>query len=176
MPRAALPAARRLAAPVLAVLAGAGLAACALDTEAEVRARLDGWLMLGETLHFDSTRDCTAGLFALSGRSHRAGLIVARSLRDGVTWVRSGRAVAFDMPGRSPTGISEALTTADLPNGLGVLSSGVSAAGCMSETVKSAYVAALNETGGLLIFDTRDNALAIVTADRTQVFFARGGV
>lgn len=162
---------------VLALLAGlAAVAGCALDKEADVRARLDGWLMLGDTLYFESNRDCTAGLFALTGRTHRSGLKVSRNLSNGITWIRQGRAVAFDMPGRSPTYISERLTTEDLPNGLGVLSSGVTTTHCMTEEVKSAYVETLNAAGGLLIFDTEDNALAIVTADRSHVFFARGGV
>ncbi len=173
---ATFPCVRRLALAALAVLAGLGLVACALDKEAEVRARLDGWLLLGDTIYFDSTRECTAGVFALKGRSHRAGLIVVRDLRSGITWIQNGRAVAFDMPARSPTDVSSALTTKDLPNGLGVLSSGVTGSNCMTQEVKSAYVETLNARGGMLIFDTEDNALAIVNADRSRVFFARGGV
>lgn len=160
-----------------ALLVGlAAVAGCALDEEEEVRARLDGWLLLGETVYFESTRDCTAGFFALAGRTHRSGLTVSRNMRDGLARVRQGRAVAFDMPGRSPSEISERLVTEDLPHGLGVLSSGVTTTRCMTEEVKSAYVEALRARGGLLIFDTEDNALAVVTADRSHVFFARGGV
>ncbi|AAV94402.1 hypothetical protein KQ247_14250 [Ruegeria pomeroyi] len=160
----------------LAVLALIGLAACALDREAEVRAQLGGWMPLGDTLYFESKLECTAGVFATPADILQTKVRTVSTLRDGLAALSREAIVAFDLEGETPDQVSQAVMSADLPKGLGILASGLSARACMDEATKSAYLSALHSPAALLIFAPDNNALVILDRDRRQVFFARGDV
>ncbi|MCE8509885.1 hypothetical protein KBY28_15650 [Ruegeria pomeroyi] len=160
----------------LAALALIGLAACALDREAEVRAQLGGWMPLGDTLYFESKLECTAGLFATQADFLQNKVRTVSTLNDGLAALSKEAIVAFDLEGETPDQVSQAVMSADLPKGLGILASGLSARACMDEGTRSAYLSALHSPAALLIFAPDNNALVILDRDRRQVFFARGDV
>lgn len=162
-----------VAAVMFAMIA---LAGCALDRETQVRALLERWFALGETDYFESTLECTAAVIDLKGVEIRETIIVVRTIEKGLKVLGDGKAIAFDVPETSPTLVSEAVATADLPKGLGILSSGVSAKNCMTDQVRDRYLNALLLPGSVLFFDPSDNALAVLDRDNAQVFFARGNV
>lgn len=159
-----------------AALALLGLAACALDREAEVRAQLGGWMPLGDTLYFESKLECTAGVFATQADFLQGKVRTVSTLHDGLAALGKEATVAFELEGMTPDQVSQAVMSADLPKGLGVLSSGLSARACMDEDTKSAYLGALKSPAALLVFAPENNALVILDRDGRQVFFARGDV
>ncbi|MBE1283008.1 MAG: hypothetical protein GJ676_06825 [Rhodobacteraceae bacterium] len=166
----------KLAGPSLATLALTGLVGCALDREAQVRALLDSWVVLGRTTYFKSTMECTAGLF--DTHSDQLSIMLQRvpTVRQGLLLMGHDLAVAFDVAGRTPTEVSEDVMEADLPKGLGVLTSGVAAKNCMDEALTVNYLEALHSERAMLIFDPTSNGLAILDRDRQRIFFARGPV
>lgn len=166
---------RSLAASAVA-LAFVGVAGCALDREADVRVRLDGWVSIGDTVHFKSAIDCTAGEFVLRQPRIKSKVAVVDTVDEGLRLLQQGWAVGFDVPGQSPSEVSETISFRNLPEGIGVLASGVSAKECMSDEMRSRYLAALTTTDAVLVFDTTDNALAVVDHGARLVFFMRGSV
>ncbi len=154
---------------------GIVLTGCAMDTEDAVRAQLGSWLSLGETLFFNSSRECSAGLFVAPSNRMRKVVQTVHSVRDGLHVMTLDSVVAFEIPGRSPTQVTEDIMTADLPTGLGFLNSGIAARNCMDEQVAAAYYEVLTTLGGVLIFDPETRGLAILDRDANRVFFARGG-
>ena len=148
--------------PAFVGLALTGLVGCAMDKEDEVRARVGDWVSLGETSYFKSTMDCTAGVFDVEGVRITSLISKARSVATGMTLLKNGEAVAFDVKGLSPNAVSEQIMSKDLPQGIGVLSSGVAGKNCMSQTVREAYLRALLNPGSVLMFDPDGNVMAVL--------------
>ncbi len=167
---------RAIPCGALAILAIAGLTGCAQDRESAVREELGQWLILGETLYFESSIECTAAVFVLRGAEIRETIPVVALITPGIRFLKEGRAVAFDVPDVSPSDISETIMSTDLPTGIGLLSSGVAAKNCMGEDTRDSYLAALTASGAVLIFDPSGNGLAVLDRAGKRVFFARGGV
>ena len=160
----------------LAALALFGLAGCAMDREADVRAQLANWVKLGATSYFKSTMECTAGVFETASDYPSASLQIVRTVRQGLMLLGHDIAVAFEIAGQTPTLVSEAVMTADLPQGLGILSSGVAAKGCMNDPLVRSYLSALHSERAILIFDPASNVLAVLDRDGQRIFYARGNV
>ncbi|MFD3190577.1 hypothetical protein ACFMPD_09920 [Sedimentitalea sp. HM32M-2] len=155
---------------------GVALTACAQDREQSVRGRLERWLVLGETAYFKSTIECTAAAFAVQGPEIRETITVVRTIRKGVRLLRQGTAVAFDVPGVDPSRVSEAIMALDLPDGLGVITAGVAAKDCMTETVAKQYAAALTDPDTVLFYDPQEKTLSIFDRSQQRVYFTRGSI
>ena len=154
-----------------------GAAACTLDAEPEVRARLAAWVQLGPTVSFNSTRDCTAGAFKTISGQLKAPVRVASSIDEGLRLMRGGAdVVAFDIRGLSPTEVSQEMMTEKLSDGLSILSAGVAARGCLDDAGQARYLAALSAPDAVLMLDPADNGLAVLDRDARMVFFSRGNV
>ena len=159
-----------------AMLALAGLVGCALDREAMVRAQLDQWVELGDTTYFESSTDCTLGMFEVETVDLSPDLQRVPSVRQGLLLLGHDLAVAFDIEGRPPTQISEDVMRADRHKALGLLSSGIAAKNCMTPKVTQSYVTALRSEQAILIFDPTNNALAVLDRLGGRIFYARSGV
>ncbi|WP_164727008.1 hypothetical protein [Shimia sediminis] len=157
-------------------LAAAGLAGCAMDSEAAVRDELGQWVAIGATLHFDSRLSCTAARFETLSPHLLVGVRVASDLRDALQDISAGHSVAFAFANQSPTAVSEMVMSADLPDGLGLLSAGVGGKDCMDDAEQARYVAALNDTRVMMIYSPRTNAVTLLDPTRNEVFFVRGDV
>jgi hypothetical protein len=162
--------------PALVGLALTGLTGCAMDKEAEVRAHAGDWVSLGETSYFNSTMHCTAGVFKVEGVRITSLITKARSVATGMTLLKSDMAVAFDIKGQSPNTVSEQIMTKDLPQGIGVLSSGIAGKNCMSKPVKDAYLRALLDRSSVLMFDPDGNVMAVLDRSNQKLYYARGTV
>lgn len=158
----------------LAVLGLLGLAGCAMDGEDEVRAQAETWAALGDTIYFESKWTCTAAVFALEETRIRSFITKVRKVDRGLRLVGEGDTVAFAIDGLTPNGVSEAVMSADLPKGISVLTSGVSARDCMEGTVPSAYLSALNDPQAILIFAPENKAMAVLDRRNKRLFYARG--
>ena len=166
----------RAAKAALVGLALIGLAGCAMDKEAEVRERLGDWVSLGDTTYFNSSMSCTAAVFEVDGLRITSLISKARSIATGMTLLEDGKAVAFDVKGLSPNGVSEQIMTQNLSRGLGVLSSGVAGKDCMTDDIKQAYLRSLLDPNSVLMFDPNGNVMAVLDRAKKQLFFSRGTV
>lgn len=170
-----------LAQPIsTSMLAGAvalaTLAGCAMDKEQAVRAQVDAWVDIGETLHFNSQMGCTAAVFQLASTEVKSAAPHAVTIRDGMTLLAQIGAVSFQTPDLSPSDISAQINSMETSIGNGVLVAGLGARDCLTGDWKAAYLDALLAKGGILIFKRDGNALAIVDRRTQRVYFGRGDV
>ena len=81
---------------VLAVM----LTACVREDETAMRERMDQWFSLGETLHFEASQDCAAGLFRLVDNSIGSAMPVVGSVEE-MFWTLPRRGVAARLSARA---------------------------------------------------------------------------
>lgn len=149
------------------------LAACAQDSEDAMRAKIGAWLSLGETVHFESSMDCTAAVFKANGPLTRS-VVQSSGVLAGIELLNSGQPVAFILSGQSPHVVSERITSASLPDGVAILSSGVTGAKCLSDDLKQTYANTLVNPRARFIFDKDGRTLALFDADAHLLFVLRG--
>ncbi|EBA16526.1 lipoprotein, putative [Roseobacter sp. SK209-2-6] len=150
------------------------LAACTLDQEDELRAQLDPWVTLGDTFYFSSSSTCTAAIFHAQSARVSSLLEPARSVNTGLQMVAEKRPVVFKVGGKSPNAVVEDIMSKDLPNGLGVLNSGLAGVNCMTDREKSIYYRAIMNPKAQLAFLPKENAVMVVDPGAMAVIFVRG--
>ncbi|MGH1356865.1 MAG: hypothetical protein ACRBBS_17575 [Thalassovita sp.] len=162
------------------VLAGAialaTLAGCAIDKEQDVRAQVDAWIDIGDTMHFTSQMGCTAGVFRLSSIEVKSPAPHAVTIREGLSLLKQVGVASFQTPDLSPSDISAQINSVDMGVGTGILTSGLGGRECLEGDWRAAYTAALETKGGILIFKRDGNALVVVDRKTQRVYFARGDV
>ena len=155
-------------------LALAGLAGCAKDDEAKLRAEIADWVTPGATLYFQSRQSCTAARFETRSPRPLPKVARAETLEQGLRHIAAERVVGFLLDGISPTRISEAVISANLPGGIGLLSAGVGGKGCMDEAEQARYVAALNDPAVTMVYAPKSNILMLLDSGAQEVFVLRG--
>ncbi|UWQ77867.1 hypothetical protein K3725_11095 [Leisingera sp. S132] len=154
----------------LAVLSG-----CALDKEEALRAQLSAWVELGETFFFQSSMSCTAAVFHTAENPRITSLVDrARSLNTGMKMLETGKPVMFAVAGKSPNTVTEEIMSRDLPQGLGVLNSGLAGVGCMTDLVKSVYYQAIRNPGSSLVFVPETGAMVVLDKQAMALIYVRG--
>ena len=149
-----------------------------LDREEEVRAELSGLVYLAQTRRFTSKPTCTAAIFDLASSSVRSQSVrIVSDVRSGLRLVKSGRVVAFDVPGANPNTVSEQLMSISLEEGMGLLSSFIGPSmACMDDQFQlDAYYALMSEQS-LTIYDPANNAIMLLHRSARLLFFMRGNV
>lgn len=164
-----------VALAALAVLPGC----FALDEEPALRDEVAQWVFLAQTRGFTSRRTCTAASFDVISDQLRVtgGPVRVTSVREGVQALKAGRAVAFDLPGRSPAEISEEVSSLDLPQGLGLISSVVGPSrSCIAKVFATDLHRVLMSPDTLMVYDPGGNAVLFLYRPMPVVFFLRGNV
>lgn len=158
----------------LAALAALGLGGCSLDQEEEVRLQIQDWVKLGETKYFFSRVNCTAALFDVKATRITSMVKKVRDIEAGMRAITENKPVAFEVGGMSPTQVTEAIMTLDLPQGLGVLASGTGGKDCMAVEMEEAYYNTLHDPTSVLIFHPEARFMVIFDRRNMRLFFSRG--
>lgn len=158
---------------------GAGLAClmvagCAKQNEEDVRTRVSSWMNLGETLYFHSQPGCSAAVFDLKSTRISSKVTRARTLQTGVKMLGRDGPVFFDIKGETPHSVSEAMMNANLHRGIGMISSGIAAKNCMTETLQTYYLRALLDENADLVYDPQEKAMIVLDGENRWLFYARG--
>lgn len=154
------------------------VAGCARDSEATVRARLDGWFFLGSTLYFNSEQRCTAAVFALEQGEVREALPVQRLPEDARTAFRIAGRTALRVADHSPSDLIEALLmTGDGALGKQALAAGSQGVACTKGVEAEPYFrAALTQKGAALVYDAELGGLIVLDPEQGRLFFVAGDV
>ncbi|MBY6135153.1 hypothetical protein AB9K35_14210 [Leisingera sp. XS_AS12] len=151
------------------------LSACALDKEEALRSQLSAWVELGETFFFESSMSCTAAVFHTSESPRLTSQLArARSLNTGMQMLEAGTPVVFAISGKSPNAVTEDIMSRDLPQGLGVLNSGLAGVSCMSDLVKSIYYQAIRNPTSNLLFVPDSGAMVVLDKQAMALIYVRG--
>lgn len=155
------------------------LAACfPLDKEEALREELRNFVWLAQTRRFESQSTCTAAIFDLASTGVRSARVrVVSDVRAGIELVKQGRAVAFDIPGKTPNMVSEEMMSINLYEGMGLVSSFIGPSlACMDDQFQvDAYYALMTEDT-MAIYDPGMNALMLLHRPKQLLFFMRGNV
>lgn len=164
----------------LALSACLMLVSCAsLDEEDSLRAELKKWLFLAQTKHFTSKQTCTIGVFELASSELRSTAPrKVTTFREALHYIRKDRAVTFDMPGVTPSEISEGVMSLDLSHGLGLVSAGVGPyLDCLEEgPIMNGFYAVLTSPEAVTIYSPAGNFLLMVYPPEAVALFMRGNV
>ncbi|MEX0303695.1 MAG: hypothetical protein AB3N24_14850 [Leisingera sp.] len=151
------------------------LSGCALDKEDALRAQLSAWVELGETYFFQSSSSCTAAVFHTAESPRITSLLDrARSIETGMKMLDQGKPVVFAVSGKSPNAVTEAIMSRNLPQGLGVLNSGLAGVSCMSDLVKSIYYQAIRNPTSNLVFVPEGHAMLVLDKQAMALIYVRG--
>ncbi len=164
-------AALRLGALCAAMLA---LAACDWTDEAGLRARLAGWVPLGETLSFRASRGCAAGMFGLVGTRIASRMPVAGTVREAAVVLKSRGEVAIDAPRLSPDAALTALIAEDRSAGMRMRLAAFEGRGCMDEATEAAFGLALRDPAAVVLMDASKGVLALLNGRDGVLIVAMG--
>lgn len=163
---------RRVASSLALLLV---LTACQRHSEAEARALLAGWVDLGETLFFESRRQCTAGVFRLRSADVKSRVPLFDSAEAVIATGRQERPFALAEADRTADQMFIDLMNADRPTGVAIQSASVEARPCMSAKARNSFYAALNAEHSVVIFSRPDMAYAVLDPMRGTVILTSGG-
>lgn len=151
------------------------LSGCALDKEDALRSQLAAWVELGETYFFQSSMSCTAAVFHTAESPRLTSQLErARSLNTGMQMLEAGKPVVFAISGKSPNAVTEDIMSRDLPQGLGVLNSGLAGLSCMSDMVKAIYYQAIRNPSSNLLFVPEGGAMVVLDKQAMALIYVRG--
>lgn len=159
---------------LVALLGCVALAGCKRTDEAAMRAQLDPWFALGETLGFHATRGCAAGAFALVDERIAAKLRVATSVPEALIALRARGAVALDDTRQSPDQALLQIVDMDRPLGMAMRIAALEGLACMEPGLEDAFGRALSNPRAVLVLDTTNKAVILMDADDRLLIVSMG--
>lgn len=158
----------------LAGLALATLGACGPEDEAELRARLETWFSLGDTLAYEARGACSAGVFALVDIQVASDMPVADSLPEMlVNLARTGRS-AWKAADTAPDAMMVDAANRARPIGMAMRRAGLEARPCMDGRMERAFRRVLTSPEAMLVFDQERGELMILDPDSGLLVVTRG--
>ncbi|NNE82165.1 MAG: hypothetical protein HKN18_17985 [Silicimonas sp.] len=165
--------------PIMCFVICAGiLAACSRDSDDGLRARLDQWFFLGETVYFKSQMRCTAAMYDLTIPTPRPSLPVQSTPNQAKNAFDGGEVSALQMPGYSPNDLTDAM----LLEGRGTmgkesLAAGAQAVPCFEGSpARTRLRDALTRPGATMVYDRGTDALIILDPEARLLFYVAGDV
>lgn len=149
----------RLGALCAGVLA---VAACNRAEEADLRAKLAGWVPLGETLSFSASRSCAAGMFDLVGTRIASRMRRAETVREAAMILKTQDEAAIDAPGQSPDAALTALIGQNRSAGMRMRMAALEGRTCMEEATEAAFSSALTDPAAVVLMDVSEGILALL--------------
>lgn len=154
------------------------LAGCARDDEDELRARLDRWFEVEETLYFKSKKRCTVAKFRVESATPRDGTEIQKSPEAAKAQFRSGELAAVRMEAYSPHDVTDAmLLTGDGVFGKQALAAAAQSGPCFRGTkTEGALLEAMTRRGAMLAYDRATEGMIILDPEAMAVFYVAGDV
>ncbi|MBC7133538.1 MAG: hypothetical protein H5U16_10585 [Roseovarius sp.] len=166
--------ARRHGFPLGALLCLVLLSACARDSEAAQRARLAGWVSLGQTLSFKARRDCAVGVYAVVTPAVKSALALTRSAPEMSRALAARGAAALVLPGQGGDAALVAITNHDRATGMAMRRTALEARACMDAQAEGRFRAALDRPGTVVAWDAGARALMLMRPDEGWLMLVAG--
>lgn len=158
----------------LAGLALATLGACGGEGEADMRARLERWFALGDTLAYEAQRACAVAVFELVDVSIASDMPVAGSLPEMLINLRRLGHAAVRTPDQAPDMVMVDAANMQRFTGMQMRRAGLEAKACMDEKTERAFRRVLTSKQAVLAFDQDRGELMIMDADSGLLVVTRG--
>lgn len=164
---------RRVSIP-LAILLLAVTSACGREDEGALRARLDRWFSIGETVAFHASPDCVAAAFRLVQVQLKSPLPVVSAASDALRTLSRRGVVAVDDPAQAPDAALVELVEVDRPTGMGMRRAALEGRMCMNDEVESAFRYALDNPRAVLAFEAETRTVMLMDPRTGLLVVARG--
>lgn len=163
---------------VLILMIALLLPACARDTEASLRARLDQWFYLGPTSYFVSKRQCTGAMISVRIGAPRKSIMLHDNVNGALYAFLHEAVVAVQVAGVSPGEvIDEMLQNGASGFGRQALSAAALAAACFEDEAISDYAyEAMMRQGAILAYDRGSRGLMILDTAVDRLFYIASDV
>ena len=155
-------------------LALATLAGCAREDEAAMRARLDAWFALGDTMYFSAARDCAAGVYRVRGADIGAAMPVVGSVGEMIYTLPRQERAALDVGDQAPDVALVDLNNEDRPTGMAMRRAGLEARACMDDGAEGVFRSALLNPSAILAYDMPSGTVMILNPDKGLLVAAMG--
>jgi hypothetical protein len=150
------------------------LGGCDRLDESEMRAYLEQYFALGETLSYKATLDCIGGAFRLTDSHVSAALPLTRNVRQAVQVIERRGLMALDDPTLSPDQAMVDIANAARSLGLEMRRTGLDARDCMDELAASAFGYALVNPAAVLAYEMETGALILMDQSLDILVVAMG--
>ena len=158
----------------LIVLLLAVASGCAREDEGVLRARLDRWFSIGDTVAFHASSDCVAAAFRLVQMQVKSPLPVVSAASDALRTLSRRGIVALDDPAQAPDAALVELVNVDRPTGMGMRRAALEGRMCMNDEVESAFRYALDNPRAVLAFEAETGTLMLMDPRTGLLVVARG--
>ena len=118
-----------------------------------MRDRMERWFHIGETVAFQATRDCVAGVFRLVQMEVKSPLSVVASTPDALWLLSRGGAAALNDPEVAPDVALLEIVNTDRTTGMTMRRAALEGRQCMDDHTESAFRYALDNPQSVLVFE-----------------------
>ena len=164
--------------PIAAVLVAALTLGCSRDDETSLKAMLNGWFYVDETLFFASRTRCTAAVFRVATPTTRAGMPVYNTANEAKQAFNAVGLSAFQIPGYSPNDLTDELLLRGRGSmGKQALAAAAQAVPCFDGTKAEGQLRdALTRPGAMLAYDRGSEGLIVLDPATRRLFYVAGDV
>lgn len=161
--------------PLIAATSVSLLSGCNLHRETALRAALEQYFTLGDTLSFQSRLTCTAAVFRAAQNEVMGDMPLAGSSVQAQNLFRDAGKAAVRAADKTPHELTdEMLTTEDGAFGRQALAAAALVGKCLSETDSQDFHRALTRPGAVLAYDMDVGGVMILDPVERKLFFAAG--
>lgn len=137
-------------------------AACARESEAALRDRLDQWFAIGDTVAFEARGDCLAAVFRLTSADVKAPMPVVSDPMGMLVQIKRGGRAALDSNRQSPDAGLVDLANAERATGMAMRRAALEGRACMDPVAESAFRAAIEGPRSVLAYDRENGAVMMM--------------
>lgn len=166
--------AERVAPIALASLIGV-LPACDLHGEVALRAGLEQYFALGDTLSFESRMTCTAAIFRAATNDVKPDMPMAAHPELAQALYGTHGKAAIQIYGRSPHELTDAmLASSDSRFGKQALAAAAQVMKCLTDGDSKDFRRALTRPSAVLAYDSELDGVIVLDPVERKLFFAAG--
>ncbi len=139
-----------------------------------MRARLEQWFQLRETVSFDAQYGCAAGVFRLADADIGAAMPVAGSVREMLIALPRRGVAALNDPRQAPDRAMTEAANAERATGMAMRRIGLEARDCLRGPAEGAFRQALISPGAVLAYDRTSATLMLLDPGQGVLIAAMG--
>jgi len=136
--------------------------ACARDDEAAMRARLQQWFLIGETLEFKARSGCATAVFKLVDFQVKSAMPEVQDVSQMLMTLSRRGVAALNDPNQTPDQALVDLANAERATGMRMRKVALESRDCMENRTESAFSYALVNPQSVLAWDVENEALMLM--------------
>ncbi len=138
------------------------IAACARIDEAQMRARLQHWFAMGETVVFRASSGCAAAVIRVTDSQIKSAMPEVQNVAHMLITLNRRGIAALNDPDQAPDQALVDLANAERATGMRMRKVALESRDCMDDRIQSAFNYALTDPHSVLAYDSGNEALMLM--------------